>query len=102
MSILKSLRTQKRISKDVEALIANLTVEELVYLKLEIGARALNGEPYGFKIWLVLPDMIKTGLIDFTKQHFNTNSSASRFLGIDIKTWGFLKKRSNYKEKPYT
>jgi|TARA_R110000796_G_scaffold212400_1_gene328511 hypothetical protein len=99
MSILKNLRTQKRISKDVEALIANLTVEELVYLKLEISAKAMNGEPYGFKIWFVLPDMIKTGLIDFTKQHFNTNSSASRFLGVDMKTWGFLKKRSSYKEQ---
>ena len=51
MSILKSLRKKRKINKDVEALIANLTVEELVHLKLEIGAQSMSGEPYGFKIW---------------------------------------------------
>jgi len=99
MSILKSLREQKKVSKDVEALIANLTVEELVYLKLEIGARSLNGEPYGFKIWRVLPDMIKTGLADFTDEHFNTLESASRFLGINMKTWIFLRKKSRRRKE---
>ena len=54
MSILKNLRTQKRISKDVEALIANLTVEELVYLKLILQNNILTliVQPVGFLEWI--------------------------------------------------
>ncbi len=99
MTILKRLREKKKLSKDVEALISNLTIEELVQLKLEIAAKSLGGEPYGFKIWSRLPMMIKKGVYAFASEHFETQASAAKFLGMSYDNWKEIKKDSNYNEK---
>ena len=99
MSILKSLRGKKRITKDVETLVSALTIEELVQLKLEITAINLEGQPYGFKIWQKLPSMVKHGVYQFAKHHFKTQTAAARFLGVSLETWKNLRKDPNYNEE---
>jgi len=99
MSILKELRKQRKITKDVEALIASLTLEELVQLKFDIASRAIGGEPYGFKVWSEIPEIAKKAVFCFARDHFKTNNAASRFLGISLRNWMDLKKNPNYTSK---
>jgi hypothetical protein len=96
MSILKELHKQRKITKDVEALIASLTLEELVQLKFDIASRAIGGEPYGFKVWSEIPEIAKKAVFCFARDHFKTNNAASRFLGISLRNWMELKKNPNY------
>ncbi len=99
MSILKELQSKKRITKDVEALISSLTLEELIQLKFDIASRAIGGEPYGFRVWSEISDIAKKGIFCFARDHFRTNNAASRFLGISLRSWTELKNNPNYNDK---
>ena len=43
-SLLKKLEKEKKVNKELKFLISQLTLEDLISLKLEIAAEAVNGK----------------------------------------------------------
>jgi hypothetical protein len=49
-SISKKLLKEKKITSEFKVMLASLTLEELISLKLETAAETVNGKLYGFPI----------------------------------------------------
>lgn len=82
-SIIKLLREQNRSNEEFEILVSRLTLEELIWLKLELSAKLFaNNKFYGFTLWSTMPKIIKTSLINFALFSTSTKVEAARFLGI--------------------
>ena len=50
-SISKKLKRNKLITEDFEVMLNNLSLEEIIALKLELSSRTLNSKMYGFNLW---------------------------------------------------
>ena len=81
-SISKKLKSEAKIDDLFEIRLNNLTLEEIIQLKLELAGRSLNGEPYGFKIFKTIPDIVKEACYKFADASFPTKKTAATFLGI--------------------
>lgn len=91
MNILMNLRKNKRVSKDLEALVANLTLEELIHLKLLISANSMAGTPYGLKIWKSISKIAKDAVFKFAVGQFHSEKASASFLGLNLKDFRALK-----------
>ena len=82
-SIISKLKSEKRITEAVLNNINNLSLEDLIAVKLELATRYLCGKFYGMPLWritrhTVIDALLKTGL-----SIASTKKEAARFLGID-------------------
>ena len=81
-SISKKLLKEKKITHDFKVMLASLTLEELITLKLESAAENVNGKLYGFPIWNSATLMIKDTLIKFALSATSSHKEAANLLGI--------------------
>ena len=65
-------------------MLASLSLEEVIALKLELATKAVNGYMYGIPIWYTLPTVIKDAVLKFSYSAARSKKEAARFLGIDI------------------
>ena len=102
-SISRKLRKEGRIIPEFEVMLSNLTLEEIIALKLELAAKAAGGLLYGLPLWKSMPIITKDALIKFALSICRTNMEAARFLGIDKANLGQLIRKfdidSYFKEK---
>lgn len=94
-SILRSLKKQNKISYDLEVLLNNLTLEEIISLKLELASKSAGNKLYGLPLWFSLQEMIKESVFLFAVSSTKTKGEASRFLGITPKYFRDLYKKFN-------
>ena len=99
LSFSKRLRKEGKSSETFEILISSLTMEELIGLKLECASRLTNGKLYGLNLWASMVEITKEALYNAALSVTKTNKDASRFLGINNRTFNFLKKKYNIEEK---
>ncbi len=81
-SISKKLLKEKKITSEFRVMLASLTLEELISLKLETAAETVNGKLYGFPIWNKASVIIKDALIKFALSATNSHKEAANLLGI--------------------
>ena len=74
-------------------MINNLSLEELIGLKLELAAGAAGGKLYGIPIWHSLTDITKDAAFKYALSACATKKEAALFLGIDMKTFHKLQKK---------
>ena len=89
-SISKKLRSELKTNEEFEIMLANLSLEEIIALKLELAAKAVNGYMYGIPIWYTLPTIIKDAALKFAYSAARSKKEAARFLGIDIMSFNNL------------
>jgi hypothetical protein len=92
-SISSKLLEEKKTTKEFEYILANLKLEEIISLKLELAAKNVKGKLYGFPIWNTTNLIIKDSLIKFALSATNSHREAANLLGItplDLKR--FIKK----------
>ena len=82
-SIIKKLEKEKKLNKHTLNDINNISLEELIAVKLELSTRYLCGKFYGMPLWkitrhTVIDALLKTGL-----SIAKTKKEAARFLGVD-------------------
>lgn len=94
----RKLKNEGRSDKSFEAQLAELSLEEIIGLKLEISSRELNGKLYGFPVWVSLPDIIKDAVIKFAISATKTQGDAARMLGISPENFYKLCKRYDVDE----
>ncbi len=101
-SLSRKLRKDKRTSEEFEIMLNSLTLEEIIGLKLELGARSINNKLYGLPIWSSLPFMVKEAALKCAMSITRTKGEAARFLGLNREQFKRLVKKyeiDNYFEE---
>ena len=94
-SLSNKLRQEKKTNDEFEAMIGNLTLEEIIGLKMELSGKPVNDRFYGFPLWFNLTDIVKDAIIKYTYSATRTQVEAMRFLGLRPAKFQKLKKRYN-------
>ena len=81
-SISRSLKIAGKSSEEFEVMLGQLSLEEIIALKLEISANMINNKLYGFELWKAIPRITKSALLKFAVSVSQTKQDACRVLGI--------------------
>ena len=104
-STLKILREQKKSNEYFEIMLANLTLEEIIALKLEITYRSIGVALYGFPIWASTIYIVRDAILKYALSISTSKSMAARYLGVRINIISNLLKKYNvenfFKKKNY-
>jgi hypothetical protein len=98
-SVILALKAQNLLNDSLLVCINNLTLEDLIAIKLELSARHLNNRPYGFDIWRKSGYIIKEALLKFAVSTTHSKKDAARFLGLTYSE--FKKVMRKYKVENY-
>ncbi len=96
---IKSLKEQGKIDKNFLSTIDNLSLEELIMVKLELSIKAAGGYLYGLQILRNLDNLVKESVYRFALSVTRSRLEASRLLGTDIKTFDKRLNKFKIKEK---
>jgi len=103
-SLSKKLRRENRSSDEFEAILSQLTLEEVIGLKLELASKLLEGRMFGLPIWSNLHSITQDAVLKWVYSASRTQSEAARFLGLKkIDYYKILRKyntNSYFSEKP--
>jgi DNA-binding protein Fis len=94
-SISNKLKSEGKTNTDFEVMLASLTLEEIIALKLELAARAVNGKLYGFNIWKEIPNIAKDAVLKYAYSATRTKNEAASLLGINKSEFRKLLKKFN-------
>jgi len=83
-SFARSLREDGKTSKQFEAMLSSLKLEEVIALKLELSAEPLRGKLFGFPLWNSSFHIIKSALINFALSAASSHKEAANILGISL------------------
>ena len=83
-SISRKLRSEGRTSEEFEVMLNNLSLEELISLKLELASKIMRGNLFGFPIIKAMPSITRDALITFALSATKNLSEAASLLGITI------------------
>lgn len=97
-SISEKLRAEKKSNDEFEIMMSTLTIEEVIGLRLELAARAVDGKLYGFKLWQSIPNIAKEAVLLYTISAANTRGEAASFLGIKKEQLRTLIKKFDIKD----
>ena len=98
-SLSNKLRQEKKTNNEFEVMLGNLTLEEVIGLKLELSGKPVNSRFYGFPLWNNLTNIVRDAIFKYTYSATRTQVEAMRFLGLRPDKFQKLKKR--YKTVSY-
>lgn len=82
-SIASKLRRESRSNDEFEVMFNNLSLEEVIALKLELATKTIGGKLYGLPIWRILPNIAKDAALKYVYSASRTKLEAGRFLGLN-------------------
>jgi hypothetical protein len=82
-SVSKVLKKKKKITPQFEVMLNTLTLEEVLALKLELGAKASGTGVYGFSIFRSLHSIVRHAVLMFALSATRTKNEAALFLGMN-------------------
>jgi len=86
-SLSRKLRQESRISDSFEIMLANLTLEEVIGVQLELSSQSVGNRLYGFPLWHAMPYIVKDALLKYAFSATKTKGEAMRFLGLRPKDY---------------
>lgn len=92
-SITNELKERNKINDQFETMINNLTLEELIALKLERSSKTMNGKLTGFPVYEVLNDVIQNSVLKFIFSTARNHKEACMYLGITLEEYKKLCKQ---------
>jgi len=92
-SLIRKLRQEGRINESFEIVLANLTLEEVIGLKLELSSQPIGNRLYGLPLWYAMPYIVKDALLKYAYSATKTKGEAMRFLGLEPKDFYKLSKK---------
>tara|TARA_R110000850_G_scaffold46085_9_gene116113 strand:+ start:3326 stop:3691 length:366 start_codon:yes stop_codon:yes gene_type:complete len=92
-SIINKLREEKKSSDEFEIMINNLTLEEVIAVKLELASRAVANRMYGVPIWHSLLNIVQEAVFKYALSATRTQAEAMRFLGLKEESFHSLNKK---------
>ena len=94
-SLSKKLRQEKKSNDEFEIMLASLSLEEIIGLKLELSTKPVNNRLYGLPIWFNLTDIVRDAIFKYAYSATRTQVEAMRFLGLRPDKFQKLKKKYN-------
>ncbi len=82
INFISELKKDGRVSEEFLNIASDLTLEELISVKLELTAKMLNGKLYNFPLWYNLPYIVRESLLNFVNRNCKTKIDMSNTLGI--------------------
>ena len=82
-SIINKLKSEKKITDIVLNNINNISLEDLIAIKLELSTRYLYGKFYGIPIWRPTRHAVTDAILKTALSIARTKKEAARFLGVD-------------------
>lgn len=102
-SLINKLLKEEKINEKFLSVLNQLSLEELISLKLEMSAKSSGGDIFGMPIWHSLRDICRDASLKFALSATRTTAEAATFLGISISTFkDYVKKydvKSYFEEK---
>jgi len=92
-SISKKLRQEKRSNEEFESMIASLSLEEVIALKLELSTRSVDGKLYALPLWSKASEIFRDALIKYAFSACRTQVEATSFIGLRHSEYWKLKKK---------
>ena len=92
-SLSKKLRQEKKSNDEFETMLANLSLEEAIGLKLELATKPVNSRLYGFPLWKNLTNLVRDAIFKYAYSATRTQLEAMRFLGLKESQFHKFKKR---------
>ena len=92
-SLSKKLQKQNKTTDEFEVMLNNLSLEEVIGLKLELAAKAAGGMLYGLPIWYSLKNITNDAVLKYAYSATSTKMEAARFLGLDKNRFNQLVKK---------
>ena len=90
-SLSNKLRKEGKSSEEFEILFNNLSLEEVIGLKLELASKfGLRGKMYGLPIWYSLRTIVKDAVLKYTMSATRSKREAARFLGLHEQSLNIL------------
>ena len=83
-SLLKEI-DNKFNNKNFKHIISNLTLEELIILKLELSTKGLNEKLFGYPLYNNIQHITKESLVRFALRFCNSQEKAANLLGLDVR-----------------
>lgn len=97
-SLLKILREEKRSNEYFEIMLGNLTLEEIIALKLELTYRSIGVALYGFPIWKSTNYIVRDAILKYALSISTSKSMAARYLGVRVNIISNLLKKYNVED----
>jgi len=94
-SLAKKLRKNQRSSDEFEIMLNQLTLEEVIGLKLELATKSVNGKLFGVPLWYSLHSIVQDAVLKYTFSASRTNGEAMRYLGLKKAEMKKLMKKYN-------
>ena len=92
-SIIKKLKSEEKINDNTLNNINNISLEDLIAIKLELSTRYTCGKFYGMPLWRITRHTIIDALLKTGLSIARTKREAARFLGVDYMDFNrYLKK----------
>ena len=82
-SIANKLKSENKIDEKFEVMLSSLTLEEIIALRLEFAAKAVNYKLYGANIWQNLPNIVQESVLKYAYSAARTKGEIASFLGIN-------------------
>lgn len=97
-SISRKLKKENRSNEALEVMLNNLSLEEVIALKLELASNGAGKALYGLPLWHSLPDIVQDAMLKYALSATRTKGEAMRLLGLVPKDFKRLEKKFNTKE----
>ena len=94
-SIVNKLTHEGIVSQDLLVLINNLTLEDLIAIKLELSCALVRNKLYGIDFWSNSCYIIREALLKFAISVSKSKKDAARFLGLDLREFNTQYKKYN-------
>ena len=94
-SIIRKLRKEGKLPEEMEIFVANLSLEDLIGLKLEISSRPVSGKLFGIPIWKSIPFIVRDAVLKTAISVCRTKVDAANLIGMDVDKMDNLLKKYN-------
>lgn len=82
VSMSNKLKTEGKITPEFEVMLNNLTLEEIIALKLELSAKIIKNTFIGIPIWYSLGHVARDAVLKYSFAISQTKSEAAYILGL--------------------
>jgi len=82
-SLSRKLRRESRSNDQFEVMLSQLTLEEVIGLKLELASKVLGGKLFGLPVWSSMHSIVQDAVLKWALSASRTKQEAMRFLGVN-------------------
>jgi hypothetical protein len=94
-SFISKLKHEGRINERFLNTISDLTLEELIGIKIEMASKMFRGKLYNLPIWITLPRIVREAMLYVAINSCKTKADMANFLGITSEQFKEIQKSYN-------